>query len=252
MGSPIVITTTMSDGKTPPEHGSDHDDRKEGSDGIDFKIRRRDVMKAAGAAGIAGSGLTGVASAHHSDCEGPLCCDDCEPQSPGPDLCRNCLPDEAEFLTKENSCDPTPPSDATHGVVKAGGTCHSFTLGEIDCEDVTTADGCGASPGFSHVEYYEVPCPYDQETLCLTEFSCCTVAGEVRNLDANCPVDVVLLCGDGSTFDSTTLSSDNQFSFDVDCACTPAIVELRDPDGNVLDTEDHSGELTCSVTPDSC
>lgn len=235
----------------------DADEKREAEAPLKRKLQvsRRDVMKAAGVAGVVNGGFVGVTSAQDG-------CDVACQAGRGPANCSCALPASCEFISKtevnaEECATVEVPEGTTHAVVKAGRDCIVYgddageTLNPGGTSEICIDEDC---QGISHIEFYDCPCPYTDERLCVTEFSCCTVSGSVTNLDANCPVDVVLICDDSSEFGSVRLPANgsNEFSFSVDCDCTPAKVELRDPDGNVIDTEDHAGELTCSVTPDTC
>lgn len=166
----------MSDINQPTAQGY-HADQRSGSG---LPVNRRDVLKAAGAAGIIG---TGVAVGAQTDGVPAITADGCDVAcgaGTGPDNCACAVDEHCEYLSKveglSGACaEVSVPEDATLVVVKAGQDCIVYgdddgeTLNPGGTSEICISEDC---QGISHVEFYEcisaeisVDCGNDQATV---------------------------------------------------------------------------------------
>lgn len=197
-------------------------------------------MKAAGAAGILGSGFVGTASAQ--------CSFACESGS-GPANCSCALPN-CTFLSNERGnnqrCQTVdPPDDATHAVIKAGQQCHVVELSGTGSQQICVPAEC--QPAISHVEYYDCPepaaatitvdCPNDQAVV------------DVENTDS-VYYEVTYQHCDESDASGTLSESGDSWSDTVPLAdCEGTIAVYTEQGGTLLDSADFDCE-TASVSVD--
>lgn len=233
-------------------------------------VKRRDVMKAAGAATVGGLIATGNVTAQDAcNCQSGFLGSEsaCLTGREGCSYCKiDSLPSVGTTCSIEGTESATitrtsgdciefsdPDNELCKIALKAGSGEGSCTVRDVAGDtsgNLCTQNGkdisniqfeflCDECPGDGVVPPEE-ECDYENDAISSTSFSCTQVSADLTGVEEDCPVQVRLTYyEDGCTDDlEQNITSNQTVTFTVPDCCTPQTLYLEQPDGTVIASVD--------------